>query len=58
MKAINRTLWALVPASAAAAVTVPLAMLERGRWGIGGEWLLVALVFIGVYFMEVRHDND
>lgn len=54
MKAINRTLWALVPASAAAAVTVPLAMLERGRFGIGGEWLLVALVFVAVFFHEKR----
>lgn len=54
MKAINRTLWALVPASAAAAVTVPLALLERGRFGIGGEWLLVALIFIGCFFWEVR----
>lgn len=54
MKAINRTLWALVPASAVAAVTVPLAMLERGRWGIGGEWLLVALVFVAVFYHENR----
>lgn len=36
---------AAVPAVIMAAVAFPIAYAERGGAGIGGEWLLVAVVF-------------
>ena len=51
---ITRILWALLPAVCVAALVLPAARLERNQWGIGGEWLLVALVFVGCFFWEGR----
>lgn len=58
MKHLTRALWAMVPAAIVAAIVVPMALIERNCWGIGGEWLLVVLTFVAVlYRMEVRHGN-
>lgn len=37
---------AAAPAGITAAVLVPLARTQRGYWAIGGEWLLIAAIFI------------
>jgi hypothetical protein len=28
-------------------LVIPAAFAERGYWGIGGEWLLVLITFVG-----------
>ena len=45
-----RTLISLIPTAAVAAMAIPAAHAERGYWAVGGEWLLIALVFIGMMY--------
>lgn len=41
---------ALLGAAAVASWAVPVALAERGYQAIGGEWLLVILTFVAVFY--------
>lgn len=40
---------AAAPAGIVAALLVPIGLRERGYWAIGGEWLLIAVIFIAAF---------
>jgi hypothetical protein len=42
-------LMAAAPTAAAAAFLLPFAYKERGYFGIGGEWLMIAFIFCLAY---------
>lgn len=43
-------LLAAAPTAIVAAIALPLAYSERGHFAIGGEWLMILIVFCGAYF--------
>lgn len=53
---LRRILVSLAPAVAVGAFAVPAARIERGGPGVGGEWLLVVLVFIAFYYGSGRRE--
>lgn len=56
-RAIVRRVWLVVAACvAASAIMIPLAIAERGGWGVGAEWIPIALI---PYFVAlVIYDNQ
>lgn len=53
---LRRVLVSLAPAVAVGAIAVPAARIERGGPGVGGEWLLIILVFVAVFYTSGRRD--
>lgn len=53
---LRRVLVSLAPAVAVGAFAVPAARIERGGPGVGGEWLLIILVFIAFYYASGRRE--
>ena len=43
MKIFNALTGALLGTSLGMAAFIPMAYAERGYWGFGGEWILIAL---------------
>lgn len=46
---LTELLVSAIPAGIAAAFLVPLAKEIRGYTAVGGEWLLIAVIFCGTY---------
>ncbi|MDE7243123.1 MAG: hypothetical protein K2O18_03985 [Oscillospiraceae bacterium] len=42
-------LAAAIPAGIAAAFLLPVSFKARGEFGVGGEWLVILLLFCGAY---------
>jgi ABC-type thiamin/hydroxymethylpyrimidine transport system permease subunit len=49
MKKIYAFLFAMAAAAGSAAWALPYARIERGYNAIGGEWLLIIIVFVLMY---------
>lgn len=43
LNVLNAITGAVLGASLGMIVFIPAAFVERGYWGIGGEWILIAL---------------
>ena len=53
---LRRVLVSLAPAVVVGAFAIPAARIERGGPGVGGEWLLVVLVFIACFYAAGRRE--
>lgn len=40
---------AAIPTAMVGVILIPIGYAERGYFGIGGEWLLIAIVFCAAY---------
>ena len=53
MKILSALTGTLLGASVGMAAFIPMAYAERGYWGFGGEWILIALCgAVGWYILE------
>jgi hypothetical protein len=57
MKKLQALLFALTAAGGTAAWAIPYARWERGYDAVGGEWLLIIIVFVWVYKLA-RHKRE
>ena len=47
IKGMIRIMTAAAIAAMVGLLVIPAAFAERGYWGVGGEWLLVMVTFVG-----------
>lgn len=53
MRIFNALTGTLLGTSLGVAAFIPMAYAERGYWGFGGEWILIALCgAVGRYILE------